>query len=130
MGVLMNKKVNVYSFNDECYVYLNDYKQLQQKINQLERKKEILEATQYCPYDKDCGKLYDCTKEEYQKMCEANVDLMAKIDQLETNRDEAIELLSKGVTFCENDSQLLHTRCLAVIEREQKVLEILKGSNK
>lgn len=32
----MNKEVNVYSFNDECYVYLNDYKQLQQKVKQLE----------------------------------------------------------------------------------------------
>ena len=27
----MNKEVNIYSFNDECYVYLGDYKKLQQE---------------------------------------------------------------------------------------------------
>lgn len=31
----MNKEVNVYSFNDECYVYLGDYKKLEQENNQL-----------------------------------------------------------------------------------------------
>lgn len=31
----MNKNVNVYSFNDECYVYLGDYKQLKQQYEQL-----------------------------------------------------------------------------------------------
>lgn len=36
----MNKKVNVYFFNDECYVYLNDYEELQQKVNQLETNRD------------------------------------------------------------------------------------------
>lgn len=31
----MNKKVNVYSFNEECYVYLNDYKQLEEENQEL-----------------------------------------------------------------------------------------------
>lgn len=31
----MNKNVNVYSFNDECYVYLGNYKQLKQQYEQL-----------------------------------------------------------------------------------------------
>lgn len=29
------KNLNVYSFNDECYVYLGDYKQLKQQYEQL-----------------------------------------------------------------------------------------------
>lgn len=29
------KNVNLYSFNDECYVYLKDYKQLKQQYEQL-----------------------------------------------------------------------------------------------
>ena len=33
---MSNKEVNVYSFNDECYVYLGDYKKLQQENQQLE----------------------------------------------------------------------------------------------
>lgn len=52
--------------------------------------------------------------------------LMDYIKQLETNIDEAIELLSKGVTFCENDSQGLYDKCNIVINRENKIVEILK----
>lgn len=36
----MNKKVNVYSFNEECYVYLEDYNKLQQENKQL---KEVID---------------------------------------------------------------------------------------
>ena len=32
---MMSKKLNVYSFNDEYYVYLGDYKQLQNNWNEL-----------------------------------------------------------------------------------------------
>ena len=38
----MNKEVNVYSFYDECYVYLNDYAKLQQKVKQLEKENQEL----------------------------------------------------------------------------------------
>ena len=31
----MNKDVNIYSFNDECYVYLGDYRKLQQENEKL-----------------------------------------------------------------------------------------------
>lgn len=31
----MNKEVNVYSFNDECYVYFGDYKKLQKQNTEL-----------------------------------------------------------------------------------------------
>lgn len=31
----MNRDVNIYSFNDECYVYLGDYRKLQQENEKL-----------------------------------------------------------------------------------------------
>lgn len=34
----MNKNVNVYSFNEECYVYLGDYNKLQQENKQLKER--------------------------------------------------------------------------------------------
>lgn len=38
----MNKKVNIYSFNDECYVYLGDYNKLkylnQKRIDKVKEK--------------------------------------------------------------------------------------------
>lgn len=47
-------------------------------------------------------------------------------EQLETNRDEVIELLSKGVAFCENDSQGNYDICNIAINREKKAIEILE----
>ena len=59
----MNKEVNVYSFNDECYVYLNDYKQLQQKVNQLET--NIEEAIEYIKHSwwLRLDQVYDTSKD-------------------------------------------------------------------
>ena len=41
----MNEKVNIYSFNDECYVYLGDYKKLKQENQRLQER--INKATEY-----------------------------------------------------------------------------------
>lgn len=40
--------------------------------------------------------------------------------------DKAIETLEKGITFCENDSQEIYNKCNMAINREKKVLDILK----
>lgn len=40
--------------------------------------------------------------------------------------DKAIETLEKGITFCENDSQGLYNKCNIAINREKKVLDLLK----
>lgn len=37
----MNEKVNIYSFNDECYVYLGDYKKLKQENQRLQERINI-----------------------------------------------------------------------------------------
>jgi hypothetical protein len=40
--------------------------------------------------------------------------------------DKAIETLEKGITFCENDSQGIYNKCNIAINREKKVLDLLK----
>lgn len=40
--------------------------------------------------------------------------------------NKAIETLEKGITFCENDSQGIYDKCNIAINREKKVLDILK----
>ena len=55
----MNEKVNIYSFNDECYVYLGDYKKLKQENKKY---KEVIDKLN--KYIKLLGK-YDgekCTR--------------------------------------------------------------------
>lgn len=40
--------------------------------------------------------------------------------------DKAIETLEKGITFCENDSQGIYDKCNIAINRDKRVLNILK----
>lgn len=40
--------------------------------------------------------------------------------------NKAIETLEKGITFCENDSQGIYDKCNIAINREKKVLDVLK----
>ena len=47
----MNKEPNVYSFNDECYVYYGDYKQLQNNWNELKEENEKLKRLLENPND-------------------------------------------------------------------------------
>ena len=44
--------------------------------------------------------------------------------------DKAIEVLEKGITFCENDSQGAYDICNIAINREKKALDILKEVSK
>lgn len=70
------------------------------------------------------------SKEQLEDMCLnlMHVDKVKTemINQLEINIDDAIELLSKGITFCENDSQGEFDICNIAINREKKVKEILE----
>lgn len=50
-------------------------------------------------------------------------------EQLKERIDKAIELLEKGIIFCENDSQGVYDKCNIAINREKKVLEILRGES-
>ena len=77
-------------------------------------------------YILECEKVNKELKKDIEYYKRQNQRLKEKVTQLETNIDEAIELLSKGVTFCENDSQGLYDKCNIVINRENKIVEILK----
>lgn len=40
--------------------------------------------------------------------------------------DKAKTELEQGITFCQNDSQVLYDKCSIAINREQRILDILK----
>ena len=57
------KNLNVYSFNDECYVYLGDYKQLKQqyeqlKINWYKLKEYLFNTDVFIDYTEVCNGTY------------------------------------------------------------------------
>ena len=49
--------------------------------------------------------------------------------QLKEVIDKAKTELNQGITFCQNDSQGLYDKCNIAINREQKILDILKGDS-
>lgn len=53
-------------------------------------------------------------------------DLYNELKKQKEVIDKAIETLEKGITFCENDSQGIYDKCNIAINREKKVLDILK----
>ena len=71
--------------------------------------------------------------EEYQLVCQRNYLSTKYIKNLEQQCkkqkeviDKAIETLEKGITFCENDSQGIYDKCNIAINRDKRVLDILK----
>lgn len=40
--------------------------------------------------------------------------------------DKALNILERGITFCENDSQGVYEKCNIAINREKGILDILK----
>lgn len=77
MEILMNKNVNVYSFNEECYVYLGDY------IKLLQEKIDIFDTL-----------MKDSNVNEYTKMLikllQENKQLKAQIEEYQKALDETI----------------------------------------
>ena len=57
---------------------------------------------------------------------EKNEELQQENQKYKEVIDKAIETLEKGITFCENDSQGIYNKCNIAINREKKVLDILK----
>lgn len=53
-------------------------------------------------------------------------DLEQQVEKQKEVINKAIETLEKGITFCENDSQGLYNKCNIAINREKKVLDLLK----
>lgn len=70
----------------------------------------------YCELKEKCNRGdCDCTKEEYNNMCEANIKLMNRID--------------KAIEYIENNNWVL-VETLEPIVLKDKILNILKGSDK
>lgn len=53
-------------------------------------------------------------------------DLYKQVKKQKEVIDKAIETLEKGITFCENDSQGIYDKCNIAINRDKRVLNILK----
>nr|DAX84780.1 MAG TPA: hypothetical protein [Caudoviricetes sp.] len=53
-------------------------------------------------------------------------DLEQQVKKQKEVIDKVIETLEKGITFCENDSQEIYDKCNIAVNREKKILDILK----
>lgn len=78
-------------------------------LKENQRLKEALEEKSYCRYANKCDELYDCTKEEYNAMCENGIKLCNKYDDLK-------ELLSQREEEL-NTCMIERNKFLDIIER-------------
>lgn len=74
--------------------------------------------------------VYEASITNPKKQMEFYKDLSEQLQHKNKKQQEvinkAIETLEKGITFCENDSQGIYDKCNIAINREKKVLDILK----
>ncbi len=86
-------------------------------LKENQRLKEALEEKSYCRYANKCDELYDCTKEEYNAMCENGIKLCNKYDDLK-------ELLSQREEEL-NTCMVERNKFLDIIEVAIKQTEFL-----
>lgn len=63
----MSKDVNVYSFNDECYVYIEDYKYLQRQNQHLLDLQKNMDK-QYVELEKENQQLKEQLEKKYKEV--------------------------------------------------------------
>ena len=71
-------------------------------------------------------KMYESYSNEVERTQKCIDELQQENKKYKEVIDKAIETLEKGITFCENDSQGIYNKCNISINREKKVLDILK----
>lgn len=76
------KNVPTECIYDDLVIDINEIKRLQEEN---ERLKNALKAKMYCKYARNCDELSDCTREEYNSMCEKNMELCVENDQIKNN---------------------------------------------
>ena len=73
------------------------------------------------------GCLYqDLSREELNLLLEYISNLQNQVQKYKEVIDRAKTELEQGITFCQNDSQGLYDKCNIAINREQRILDILK----
>ena len=77
-------------------------------------------------YCSDCNELNCIDNFPHAKITHGIRELQQENQKYKEVIDKAIETLEKGITFCENDSQGIYNKCNISINREKKVLDILK----
>ena len=81
----------------------------------LEKKIERLKNSQYCPYNEKCEKLYECTKQEYEDMCNANMKLSLENHELKKQLEERTKMNQNAYNY----SQKMEGKAI-ILETQQK----------
>lgn len=130
-------------------IQIKEYKQIKNYIEQLEKDNQ-------CKYRNCCNDIYECSYAEYQEMCNKNMEMALKLEQLEkrnkqlyegfmatqeeltdyaikneqleNNRDKAIEYIENDlqISILPNNQIINGTE---VVKRINIIIDILKGDS-
>lgn len=77
--------------NNEYYNLLEE--KMARLINKIQELREALEIKSYCKYANKCNEIYDCSREEYEDMANANMRLHVENQELK----EKFKATNKGL---------------------------------
>ena len=115
--------------NKENIPVITDREKLYDKCENMEQ----LFDKYYLPLlDKHYSKTYElqqenqALKKQLEELKEENSRYERKNQKYKEVIDKAIKKLEQEITFCQNESQGLYDKCNIAINREQRILDILK----
>lgn len=98
-------------------------------FDENKRLKEALEAKSYCKYANKCDELYDCSREEYEDMANANVRLnVENYDLKEENKELKKQLENKYEKVGTLTGELLYEENTKLINQQKEFIKCLEGN--
>ena len=92
----------------------------------LEKKIERLKNSQYCPYNEKCEKLYECTKQEYEDMCNANMKLSLENHELKKQLEERTKMYQNAYNY----SQKMEGKAIILETQQKEFIKYLEDESK
>lgn len=108
--------------------------EIRKLIKENEKLKEALAASYYCKYANKCDDLMDCSREEYNSMCEENMKLYNENDDLKQENQKLkkqLEEINKFVCKCgyTNIEQVMLNYC-GLLTKQKEFIKYLEDEIK
>lgn len=99
---------------DEADLNQTDINAMQVLLKENQELREALEIKSYCKYANKCNEIYDCSREEYEDMANANMRLNVENQELKSQL--------AGTTHCFDEEE--HRKLKDEIKELEKIIEL------
>lgn len=110
---------------DEADLNQTDINAMQALLKETQELREALEIKSYCKYANKCNEIYDCSREEYEDMANANMRLYVENQELKKqleNKYEKVGTLTNEILYEENTKLVEENQKLKQVNEEHRML--------